>query len=236
MLTLEDEIAALLKLGAHREEALELLVGGLRGLGGSTYDVHEQWETPRRDGPHVEHALLLQSLQIARRRGVMPDGTRAYPLESTCLQFLTGVTPQTLTMSEFGRTPVLLAARTLEAQAKMPGLAFSKPSVICLYGVLRELFSSEPPRWAMGSARAGEGCRATAFVTGGVLPRRLRAVPVARECRARLREIPRRTRTSRRARRLVAASGPVGGGRVQPHPGGARDRRRLARLPHDVLA
>ncbi len=166
MLTLEDEIAALLKLGAHREEALELLVGGLRGLGGSTYDVHEQWETPRRDGPHVEHALLLQSLQIARRRGVMPDGTRAYPLESTCLQFLTGVTPQTLTMSEFGRTPVLLAARTLEAQAKMPGLAFSKPSVICLYGVLRELFSSEPPRWAMGSARAGEGCRATAFVTG----------------------------------------------------------------------
>ncbi|MGO8998393.1 MAG: AAA family ATPase [Polyangiaceae bacterium] len=165
MLPLEEEIYTLSRFGALREEALDLLTGGLHGLGGTPYDQHECWEVPRHDGARVEHALVLQALRVATERGLTPDA-RAFPPHHTVLGFLTAVSPQSLIALEPGRAPVLLSARGLEALATLPGFALSRASVTFLYRVLRELFSSEPPLWAMGSARAGQGCRATAFVTG----------------------------------------------------------------------
>lgn len=166
MRSLEEEIPTLASLEALRVEALELLRNGLHGLGGSSYDAHERWEAPRLEHARVEHALLLRSLRIARKRGLAADGVHTQALERTAQDFIGSISARQLTTLEAGHTPVLIAGRALEALATMPGLAVSRSSIACFYRVVRELLSSEPPLWAMGSARAGEGCRATAFVTG----------------------------------------------------------------------
>ncbi len=166
MRSLEEEIPTLASLEASRVEATELLRNGLHGLGGSSYEAHERWEAPRLEHARVEHALLLRSLRIARKHGVVPDGAFSQALERTAQDFIGSISARLLTTLEPGHTPVLIAGRALESLATMPGFAVSRASIACFYRVLRELLSSEPPLWAMGSARAGEGCRATAFVTG----------------------------------------------------------------------
>ena len=166
MLALEDEISTLASLDTLRSEAQGMLQAGLYGLGGSTYEAHEHWEAPGLERARVEHALLLRAMRIARKRGLMPDGVYGEVLERTAQEFLSAITARSLMSSEEGNASVLIASRSLEAMATMPGYVLSTAAVACLYRVLRELFSSEPPLWAMGSARAGEGGRATAFVTG----------------------------------------------------------------------
>ncbi len=166
MLALEDEIATLSELDALRIEAKEMLLAGLRGLGGSSYTKHERWEEARLDRTRVEHALLLRTMRTARKRGWSPDGEHSEALERTAHKFVGSITACSLLAAESGHMPILIAGRALEALATTPGCAMTKASVTCYYLVLRELFSSEPPLWAMGSARAGEGSQPTAFVTG----------------------------------------------------------------------
>jgi hypothetical protein len=165
MVTLEDEIATLSTLDTLRVEALEQLKSGIDGLCGSAYAAHGKWEAPRLERARIEHALLLQGVGIADRRGLTVTGEYRELLERTTRGFLVTIWERLLNENEPGHTPVLIAGRALQALTT-PGLAWSKSSVTCLYRVLRELFSSEPPLWSMGSARAGEGCHATAFVTG----------------------------------------------------------------------
>ena len=166
MSSLEDEIATLSMLDQLRDEAHELMRQGVPGLTGSTYEQHDHWEAPQLARARVEHALLAYSLQIARKRGLLPEVPQARVLQQTALGFLAAISPAVLDVVHGGHTPVLTAARALEAMVANPGSAWSRASAVCVYRILRELSSSEPPLWAMGAARAGDGWRATAFVTG----------------------------------------------------------------------
>ncbi len=167
MPTLEDEIGILSELDALRTEARALMQAGGAGLRASTYAEHALWEAPRRGGARDEYALLLRSLQVVRVRGdLAADHACCDNFEAGAQGFIGELSEWALNSREPGQTPILSAGHALEALAAIPRLALSKEAVFCFYRVLRELFSSEPPLWAMGSARAGVGCRATAFVTG----------------------------------------------------------------------
>jgi hypothetical protein len=62
--------------------------------------------------------------------------------------------------------PVLTAARAMHALVGRPQTVFSTATMLCYYRVVRELYLATFPNWIIGAARAGEGGRVSAFVTG----------------------------------------------------------------------
>ena len=166
MPTLDEEIGALSELDALRMEARGFIERGARGLLGSTYAAHPGWEGPRVGSARDEYTLLLRALHVARAQGVLTDELSCEAFEAVARDFVGDSSAWSGNSYDGGQTPILSAGRALEVLAATPGLALSKAAVYCFYRVLRELFSSEPPLWVMGAARAGAGCKPTAFVTG----------------------------------------------------------------------
>lgn len=62
--------------------------------------------------------------------------------------------------------PILTAARTMHALVRRPQTVFSTATMLCYYRIVRELYLAAFPNWIIGAARAGEGGRVSAFVTG----------------------------------------------------------------------
>ena len=62
--------------------------------------------------------------------------------------------------------PVLTAARAMHALVRKPESVFSTATMLCYYQIVRELYLAAYPNWIIGAARAGEGGRVSAFVTG----------------------------------------------------------------------
>jgi len=61
--------------------------------------------------------------------------------------------------------PTVFATEAMRALVCTPRLTLSKPVMLCWYWVVRELFSTAPPEWRIGGARAGNGGWATAYAT-----------------------------------------------------------------------
>jgi SpoVK/Ycf46/Vps4 family AAA+-type ATPase len=64
------------------------------------------------------------------------------------------------------QVPILTAARTMHALVRRPQTVFSTATMLCYYRIVRELYLAAFPSWIIGAARAGEGGRVSAFVTG----------------------------------------------------------------------
>jgi hypothetical protein len=62
--------------------------------------------------------------------------------------------------------PVLTAARAMHALVGKSETVFSTATMLCYYQIVRELYLATFPNWIIGAARAGEGGRVSAFVTG----------------------------------------------------------------------
>lgn len=62
--------------------------------------------------------------------------------------------------------PILTAARAMHALVGRPQTVFSTATLLCYYRIVRELYLAEYPNWIIGAARAGEGGRVSAFITG----------------------------------------------------------------------
>lgn len=62
--------------------------------------------------------------------------------------------------------PVLTAARAMHALVGKSETVFSPATMLCYYQIVRELYLATFPNWIIGAARAGEGGRVSAFVTG----------------------------------------------------------------------
>lgn len=61
--------------------------------------------------------------------------------------------------------PLLMAAEAMRALADAPKLVLSEPLMLCWYWVVRELFSTAPPDWRIGGARAAHGGWVSAYAT-----------------------------------------------------------------------
>jgi len=74
----------------------------------------------------------------------------------------------TITQSDVGSdpVPVLTAARAMHALVGKSETVFSTATMLCYYQIVRELYLATFPNWIIGAARAGEGGRVSAFVTG----------------------------------------------------------------------
>lgn len=73
-------------------------------------------------------------------------------------------TPQSEVVSD--PVPVLTAARAMHALVGKSETVFSSATMLCYYQIVRELYLATFPSWIIGAARAGEGGRVSAFVTG----------------------------------------------------------------------
>lgn len=69
-------------------------------------------------------------------------------------------------ITDVDQVPVLTAARAMHALVGKAETVFSKATMLCYYQIVRELYLATFPNWIIGAARAGEGGRVSAFVTG----------------------------------------------------------------------
>src|SRR5258708_7080984 len=77
-----------------------------------------------------------------------------------------GNEPATRTETDSDPVPVLTAARAMHALVGRSETVFSTATMLCYYQIVRELYLATFPNWIIGAARAGEGGRVSAFVTG----------------------------------------------------------------------
>lgn len=69
-------------------------------------------------------------------------------------------------VADADQVPVLTAARAMHALVGKAETVFSRATMLCYYQIVRELYLATFPNWIIGAARAGEGGRVSAFVTG----------------------------------------------------------------------
>jgi hypothetical protein len=74
--------------------------------------------------------------------------------------------PSQVAPPNHSRVEIFQAARVFQALLQTPDTVFSKPSMLCYYRILRELYSIDAPNWMVGGARATRGGYPSAFMTG----------------------------------------------------------------------
>lgn len=174
MATLEDSaLDDLRELNNLRDRAKELRERGRKALAGiPTTFGHEEYEKLARDcdltsdqwvsGPHpIDLALLVRVLNH-RDLGDYEFHPPSQ-LSDTLARAIT-----TLFSRDGGNdtVPILTAARAMHALVGRPQTVFSTATMLCYYRIVRELYLATFPNWIIGAARAGEGGRVSAFVTG----------------------------------------------------------------------
>ena len=204
---LEDVLETMDELHRLRTTAVELRASGIRALlerrtrraGGPPAE--DPWDAA--DDP-VEWALVLRTFQLARRQRLLTAAERAQ-LGTAIAETVALAARTCLAGTVFREEPaqpvsVLAAARLLQALAVIPSQVFSPLGVACYSRIVRELYTSYPPDWMLGSARAGARGVVSAFATNECV-RAVLAVARSLKDTARLAELlgyfAERTRTIR---------------------------------------
>jgi hypothetical protein len=169
---LEEVLETMDELHRLRNNAQELGANGLRAL-------LERWRRlasePHAEDPWdvandpVEWALVLRTFQLARRQRLLTPTERAQ-LGDAVADTVKRAAETCLAGTMFQEAParpvsVLAAARLLQGLAVIPSQVFSPLGVACYARVVRELYTTYPPDWMLGSARAGAKGVASAFAT-----------------------------------------------------------------------
>lgn len=169
---LEQVLETMDELHRLRGHAQDLRAAGIRALlERHGKPVGPPGAEPRWDAADdpVEWALLLRTFQLARRHRLLTGAERAQ-LGAAITGIVTRAQDHCLAGTQL-REPsaqpvsVLAAARLLQALALVPSLAFSSLSIACYSRIVRELYTTSPPDWILGSARAGTRGVASAFAT-----------------------------------------------------------------------
>lgn len=173
MATLDDStLDRLRELNILRDHAKDLRERGLKALARIPVALTlEKYEKLQKDcdlssdewvcGPHpIDLALLVRALN---RRDMDED-----ELEPTnqLSETLAAAITRRFSGDATDAVPVLTAARSLHALVSRPQTVFSTATFLCYYRIIRELYFAAFPNWIIGAARAGEGGRVSAFVTG----------------------------------------------------------------------
>jgi hypothetical protein len=173
MATLDDSaLDRLRELNSLRDHAKDLRDRGLQALARIPQGfTAEKYEKLQKDydlssdewvcGPHpIDVALLVRVLNRKDLDDVQrdPPNQLSETLASAVTRLFSEVTNDAI--------PVLTAARSLHALVTRPETVFSTATMLCYYRVIRELYFAAFPNWIIGAARAGEGGRVSAFVTG----------------------------------------------------------------------
>jgi len=174
MATLDDSVLdGLRELNSLRDHAKELRERGRKALAKIPEDFTlEKYAKLKKDydlssdewvsGPHpIDLALLVR---VLNHRDL---GDYEFALPSQFPETLAGTV--TTLFSEDGdndTVPILTAARAMHALVGRPQTVFSTATMLCYYRIVRELYFAAFPNWIVGAARAGEGGRVSAFVTG----------------------------------------------------------------------
>ncbi len=173
--TLTQDIDALRLLDQARNSLVKVHRAGVRVLLSALQDdtvTQAPWWQSRDE---LEQALLYLATKSA------PDVQR-----STALSILPQITLERIriwendargeTVASSGGTailagplPILTAARAMQALVASREHAFSVPTMLCYYWIVRELYTIEVPTWSSGGARGAAGGECTAFITGECL-------------------------------------------------------------------
>ncbi len=148
---LEDKIETLSALDRLRIESATLRDMGRDAL--RDFD-NIGWE--RSDSP-VENELAIKAL-CDRKKGPPEDLVRRIEM----------IRPRDI-LGGSVQVPVLWAARSMQALAAAPSLAFSEVLFVFYYQIVREIYTADAPDWHVGGARAAVGGVASAYVTGECL-------------------------------------------------------------------
>jgi hypothetical protein len=174
MATLDDSaLDSLRQLDSLRDRAKELRERGRKALANIPKDFKKKnYETLEKNcdltsdkwvsGPHpIDVALLVRVLNHRDLGDYEFDPPRR----------LSDTLPKAITtlFTDYradDMVPTLTAARAMHALVSKPQTVFSTATMLCYYRIVRELYLATFPNWIIGAARAGEGGRVSAFVTG----------------------------------------------------------------------
>lgn len=184
MATLDDTLLDTLReLNTLRDRAKQLRQRGRQALASipkdftdSRYDQlavdydlsSEEWVGGRHP---IDIALLVRTLNhrdLGEYKFESPDRLVDALTKIITTRFSEGGTNNPLPTSPDydDAVPILTAARTMHALVRRPRTVFSTATMLCYYRIVRELYLAAFPNWIIGAARAGEGGRVSAFVTG----------------------------------------------------------------------
>ncbi len=171
MATLDDSVLDNLReLNALRDRTKQLRERGRKALSGIPttkldYEKlardcdlsNDQWVS----GPHpIDLALLVR---VLNHRDL---GDYEYSAPDQLTETLAAAVERRFPEDKDDLVPILTAARAMHALIGTPQTVFSKATMLCYYRIVRELYLATFPNWIIGAARAGEGGRVSAFVTG----------------------------------------------------------------------
>ena len=173
MATLDDSaLDRLRELNSLRDHAKDLRERGRKALARIPRELTpEKYDKLQKDcdlssdewvcGPHpIDLALLVRVLN----RKDLDDDELEPPNQLS--ETLAAAVTRLFNEDTNDAVPVLTAARSLHALVTRPQTVFSTATMLCYYRVIRELYFAAFPNWIIGAARAGEGGRVSAFVTG----------------------------------------------------------------------
>lgn len=163
----DEKLAALFELDELRERARKLKNEGMKSLGaypdrcdlnqGVPLDGdagHAEETIWQGSGKKIEAALLVR-VQNKRESGSAHESLLVKIRELELVEdFLTDK-----------KIPVLLAARAMQSLIATAEHTLSKPTLLCYYRIIREIYVADSPDWNAGGARAGAGGEVTAYVT-----------------------------------------------------------------------
>jgi hypothetical protein len=113
------------------------------------------------DSGEYTDAVLVDRLVAARVRWQLSSKTRGADRAPL------GRIAHSVTLEKIAdyTCPVLLASDAMRALASLPRLVLTQPVMFSWYWIVRELFSTAPPDWRIGGARAAKGGWVTAYST-----------------------------------------------------------------------
>jgi hypothetical protein len=174
MATLDDSVLdSLRELNSLRDRAKDLRERGRKALTGipenftpEDYErLAKNWDLSSNEwvsGPHpIDVALLVR---VLNHRDL---GDYEFECPSQLSEALAATVTNSFKEDRIeDQVPILTAARTMHALVRRPQTVFSTATMLCYYRIVRELYLAAFPSWIIGAARAGEGGRVSAFVTG----------------------------------------------------------------------
>ncbi|MBN2526397.1 MAG: AAA family ATPase [Deltaproteobacteria bacterium] len=158
--TLDDDLGTLQELDYYRTLAKKLMHKGVKGLCDAD---NEQWNNDWDSDNTISNALVVRSHALALQIDPSDDSCSG-DTSRTYIQRVIHTENDVLARPQED-LPVYKAARILHALIRSQGHILSKISVLSLYRVLREFYDVQPPEMNTGGTRAGEGARATSFMT-----------------------------------------------------------------------
>jgi hypothetical protein len=167
---LEDHTTTLRELDKYRRESAKLRDEGFEALDAWVKKyVSFLTEALATNNNHLldlrQCALLIKAYSERRDWSKLEEEEREKIKDKikALTENISTLTLEKITASDLS---ILNAALLLQALTSVPGFAYSKTALLCLYWIIRELHSGAHPDWGIGGARAHPDGSVTAFTTG----------------------------------------------------------------------